>query len=378
MSETKIKKHYDRIATGKVSERLSVHENSAVKISVRAPRDGGKVNHESLKYKMANDTRAPNKHSIVSFFAGCGGLDQGFHGGFTYNGIVFDSLPFDFLAAYDNEQKCVETYKLNLPGPAEVKDLSEYDPSCIPAADILIGGFPCQDFATCGPRKGLQSGRGQLYFALVSYARHHRPKVIVGENVPGLASIAGGAALKTIERDLEAEGYRVQVWKLYGPDYGVPQNRTRLFIVCVRDDLEGFPEKPDPTHLWNHRTIKWAIQDLEAVKDETVGNQSQYFRASKAKKGNGQGDEVSNADSPGYTVRANAKSRVQFHYSLKRRLTVRECARLQTFPDNFFFPHSATTNIMQIGNAVPPMMGHIVASSLVNWLEGELENDFGD
>ncbi|MCP4607782.1 MAG: DNA (cytosine-5-)-methyltransferase [Planctomycetes bacterium] len=333
------------------------------------------VVHEYLEHDtnkvIKTTTRKKVKHTVVSFFAGCGGLDQGFHGGFDYNGIVFKKHPFEFLAAYDSEQKCVDTYKLNISANAEVRDLSSYDPADIPAADVLIGGFPCQDFATCGPRKGLRSDRGKLYLALVRYAQHHRPKIIVGENVPGLANIAGGEALKIIVGDIEAQGYTAQVWKIFGPDYGVPQNRTRLFIVCVHNDLEGFPEKPEPTHLGKHRSIKWAIEDLEKVHNETIANQSQYFRASKAKKGNGQGDEVSRVDSPAYTVRANAKSRVQFHYSLERRLTIRECARLQTFPDSFYFPHSATTNLMQIGNAVPPMLSHIVATSISKWLAGK-------
>jgi DNA (cytosine-5)-methyltransferase 1 len=107
---------------------------------------------------------------------------------------------------------------------------------------------------------------------------------------------------------------------------------------------------------------------LANVTDESVKNQSQYFKASKAKRGNGQGDEMSNPDKPAYTVRANAKSRVQFHYSLPRRLTVRECARIQTFPDAFIFPHSATTNIMQIGNAVPPILAYRVAKSIHSFL----------
>ena len=371
MRATTKTKQLSRMTIGVDPEDFTRLQTVAKKNGLSADRIVQTAVHEFLEHEVTPDTASSDKHSVVSFFAGCGGLDQGFRGDFDYNGLVFERLPFDFLAAYDNEQKCVDTYKLNLFSHAEVKDLSDYDPSDVPAADILIGGFPCQDFATCGPRKGLRSDRGKLYLALVRYARYHRPKVIVGENVPGLANIAGGDALKTIVRDVEAEGYRVEVWNMFGPDYGVPQNRTRLFIVCVRDDLKGFPERPEPTHLGQHRTIKWAIEDLKAVHDESIGNQSQYFRASKAKKGNGQGDEVSRANFPAYTVRANAKSRVQFHYSLKRRLTVRECARLQTFPDSFYFPHSATTNVMQIGNAVPPMLGHIVASSLVDWLEVE-------
>lgn len=319
--------------------------------------------------------KKPSNHhancwSVVSFFAGCGGLDLGFLGGFDFNGLPHPELPFKILHAYDFDAKAVETYRLNIDEHASVLDLSRFDPDSISAADVLIGGFPCQDFATCGPRRGLDSERGRLYRALIKYANVHKPKIIVGENVPGLANIAGGDTLKQIVREIEEAGYKVKIWTMYGPDYGVPQSRTRIFIICVRDDLVGFPVQPKPTHESNHRTIKWAIQDLERLDCETVvPNQSQYFMASKAKNGNGQGDEVSRANEPGYTVRANAKSRVQFHYSLERRLTVRECARLQTFPDDFVFPHSATSNIMQIGNAVPPMLAHSVASAITDWLK---------
>lgn len=308
--------------------------------------------------------------SVVSLFSGCGGLDLGFRGGFEYNGLNHKRLPYDILAAYDHDPKCVSTYNLNITDHAQVLDLSDFDPMSLPKGRVVIGGFPCQDFATCGPRRGLGSERGRLYKALIKYAKLHKPIAIIGENVPGLANIANGEALKTIIKEIREIGYRVQVWTMFAPEYGVPQNRTRLFIIGVRNDMAGFPVQPQPTHKNKYRSTKWAIHDLEKIDDDAVPNQSQYFMASKAKKGNGQGDETSRADEPSYTVRANAKSRVQFHYSLDRRLTVRECARLQTFPDDFLFPHSATTNVMQIGNAVPPMLGHIVASAVAEWLAG--------
>jgi DNA (cytosine-5)-methyltransferase 1 len=308
------------------------------------------------------------RHSVVSFFAGCGGLDLGFLGGFRYMGERLRAQPFDIVAAYDFNDRCVETYRLNIGDHAEVKDLAQTCSTSMPEADLLIGGFPCQDFSSCGPKRGLDSERGRLYETLVNYMRTHRPKVVVAENVPHLARMGGGAVIDTIVKDLEAVGYRFEVWNLFAPDYGVPQNRTRLFFVGVRDDIEGKPVKPAPTHAGCHRSIDWAIEDLETVTDDSVPNQSQYFKASKAKKGNGQGDETSRAGQPSYTVRANAKSRVQFHYRLPRRLTVRECARLQTFPDNFVFPFSATTNVMQIGNAVPPLLAHHVAKSVATFM----------
>lgn len=322
----------------------------------------------SITYKGTKNTAVSKIFSTVSFFCGCGGLDLGFVGGFEYKNKKFNKNPFNILAAYDLDAKSIATYKKNISPHGEVRDLSNFDPYSIVAADVLIGGFPCQDFATCGPRHGLNSDRGRLYTSLIKYMGVHKPIIVVGENVPGLANIDNGKILKKIVGDLESMGYTFKIWTLYAPDYGIPQSRTRLFIIGVRNDLPGFPVCPEPTQTEQHRTIKWAIEDLEHIDDESIPNQSQHFKASRAKKGNGQGDEVSKPDQPSYTVRANAKSRVQFHYSLKRRLTIRECARLQTFPDTFLFPHSATSNIMQIGNAVPPVLAHAVADSIAKYL----------
>ncbi len=309
------------------------------------------------------------KYSVVSFFCGCGGLDLGFAGGFSYKEIKIPKLPFEVLAAYDNDENCIKTYRQNIADHAEVKDLSSYNPHSCPPADILIGGFPCQDFSVCGPRAGLKSHRGRLYQALIQYMEVHKPMIVVGENVPGLANVMKGEILETIKKELSGVGYQVEVWTLFAPDYGIPQNRTRLFIVAVRDDLNGFPSIPIKKYTnEEYRTIKWAIDDLKQLRDDSVPNQSQYFKAAKSKN-RSQGDETSPADSPSYTIRANSHSHIQFHYALKRRLTVRECARIQTFPDDFIFPHSTTTNMMQIGNAVPPLLGNIVAKSVFEFLE---------
>ena len=298
-------------------------------------------------------------------------MDLGFRGGFEFKDKHYSSTSFSIGAAYDNDDRCVETYGLNLDSKAKALDLAVYDPKLVPRADVLIGGFPCQDFATCGPRDGLTTSRGRLYLAITQYMEEHQPKVVIAENVPGLKNIRKGEVLNTIMNDIAeaGPGYRVKLWTIYAPDFGIPQRRTRLFIVAVRDDLKGFPNEPKG-HFDknNYRSIKWGIGDLEFVTNEAIPNQSQYFKASKAKKGNGQGDETSKPDQPAYTVRANAKSRVQFHYNLSRRLTVRECARLQTFPDWFLFPFPPTTSIMQIGNAVPPVLGHYVAVSIERYL----------
>lgn len=308
------------------------------------------------------------KFSLVSMFTGVGGLDMGFKGGFKYKNQEFKSQPFNVIAAYEKDEKCVETIRKNLDIPITQLELSPELVGDFPSAEILIGGFPCQDFSSCGPKRGLESERGQLYKVLVEYMLLHKPKIVCAENVPNLARMQKGEVLKVIINDFENAGYKVQLWNLFAPDYGVPQSRRRLFFICTRKDLVGEPQLPPPTFASQHRGTKWAIEDLKSIVDETIPNQSQYFKASKAKKGNGQGDEHCKADFPSYTIRANAKSRVQFHYELERRLTIRECARLQTFPDSFVFPHSATSNIMQIGNAVPPMLSYVVANSISEYL----------
>lgn len=306
--------------------------------------------------------------TLVSYFCGCGGLDLGFRGDFEYKGHYYPHQPFNILSAYDNNKACIETYNQYFGKGGNVADLSNADPADFPAADVLIGGFPCQDFSSCGPQKGLTSERGRLYQAMIRYMEFHRPRVVVGENVINLKRMDEGTVINTIISDIEKAGYRVNVWQLYGPEYGIPQTRNRLFFVCVRNDLKGMPASPERLFSDDFRSIEWAIGDLVNVVDESVPNQSQYFAAAKAKKGNGQGDEVNQRNQPAYTIRANPKSRVHFHYELDRRLTIRECARIQTFPDDFVFTHSMTTSISQIGNAVPPVLAYIVAQQIALYL----------
>lgn len=327
---------------------------------------------------MAANKETTN-YSVVSYFSGCGGLDLGFRGGFRYHDEEYPRQPFDIIAAYDFEKHCVETYNQYFgEGSATVADLSKIDVNTVPEADLLIGGFPCQEFSSCGPLGGLESERGRLYQALITYMKKYSPQMVIGENVINLERMEDGKVIQKIVSDLHDAGYAVEVWKMFAPDYGIPQRRTRLFFICIRNDIEqkcGFPEKPKPTHEGKYRSIEWAIGDLESVTDESVPNQSQYFGASRAKNGNGQGDESNKKDQPAYTIRANPKSRVQFHYALDRRLTVRECARIQTFPDDFVFTHSKTTSISEIGNAVPPMLAYVVSSAVRDYLHRVKEAD---
>lgn len=307
--------------------------------------------------------------TVTSLFSGCGGLDLSFLGGFEYLSSRYPRLPFDVLDATDNAPDAVACYQLNLGDHSRLADLTTLPVSELHPAHVLIGGFPCQDFSSSGPKTGFNGKRGQLYRILAEYMAAYQPHIVVAENVPYLARLHDGKYLSTILRDFEAEGYHFDVWEMYGPDYGLSQSRRRLFLVGARNDHDGFPVKPRPTHIGRHISISKALRDLESVIDETVTNQSQYFVASKATSGGGQGDHTNDPDKVAYCIRANARGRIQFHYSLDRRLTVRECARLQSFPDEFVFPFTTQRNLTLIGNAVPPILGYRVAESVAHYLE---------
>lgn len=245
------------------------------------------VRHPNLEGRRFKDG-----YSVMSLFCGCGGMDLGFLGGFRYLGDEYRALPFNILSAIDIDERSIQTYRLNISDHGTVGDLTQIGASELPKARVLIGGFPCQDFSSSGPKLGFAGDRGQLYEVLVRYMAHHKPEMVIGENVPHLASLHGGQYLKAIVEDFEGAGYNFAVWNLFAPDYGLSQSRRRLFLVGVRKDLGMPPGPPKPTHSSRHRPIEEAIGDLLPITDETVANQSQYFVATKATAGGGQGDHT--------------------------------------------------------------------------------------
>lgn len=328
-------------------------------------RDNPKVISDRL-----HDVFSTKKWSILSMFSGCGGFDLGSEGGFSFLNHYYRRLPFEIKQAYEIDERACNTYQTNISDKIICCDLIKKPPSEMPYSDILLGGFPCQDFSSCGPKEGLDGKRGSLYKIMVDYMNYHQPKVVVGENVPFLLSLHNGAIIEKILKDFKSCGYEFSVWQIHCPDYGLPQSRNRVFLIGFRNDLnvKFRPKQPTPTHTFNLVPIDVALKNLEAVTDETITNQSQYFVSTKATAGAGQGDQKSKIGELGYAVRANPKGRVHFHYLLDRRLTVRETARLQSFPDEFVFPHSAGKNFMEIGNAVPPIIGHHVMAQIENFL----------
>jgi DNA (cytosine-5)-methyltransferase 1 len=317
--------------------------------------------------------------SVVSLFSGCGGLDLGLHGGFTFLGKRYKSNPFEVVYANDINKAATETFKLNFPEVRQVENeditlVLEGKASIPKKADVVVGGFPCQDFSLAGKRQGLNVKRGQLYLSMVETVKRVRPKVFLAENVKGLLLWEKGLAVEIIKEDFAKLGYVVSHKLLNTADYGVPETRERVIIVGVRKDLKREFKFPEPTHsktpsgkLKPWVSLKEAIGDLE---DQNKHDQLPNPGFSKAKLFPGtQGNKTCAPDKPGPTMRAEHHGNIEFHYLGHRRLSAREAARIQSFPDNFVFWKSTTDAYRQIGNAVAPVFGWHLAKSLAQVLQ---------
>lgn len=327
-------------------------------------------------------------YKVVSLFSGCGGLDLGLEGGFSYLGKYYDKNPFKIIWANDINEKATKTQRLNFKDLDVVcgditKVLNEtHDnqlsflediPRLPQHADVVIGGFPCQDFSLAGKREGFSVERGKLYQSMAKVIEILKPKVFLAENVKGLISWRNGLAIKTIIEDFSKLGYKVGFKLFNAADYGVPQTRERVIIIGVRNDISKDIEWPKATHSATDKnllpwvTIQEAIHDLE---DEEKHKSLPNNGYSKAKYCPGkQGNTITKANKPAPTMRAEHHGNIEFHYSLPRRLSAREAARIQSFPDDFVFVQSTTDAYRQIGNAVAPVFAWHMAQTLKNILD---------
>lgn len=295
---------------------------------------------------------------VVSLFAGCGGMDLGFLGGFDFLGKQYGKTDFRIIWANElNHAACV-TYRSNFAHPLVEGDIKGVIDSMPNAADVVIGGFPCQDISINGKMKGIAGTRSNLYIYIVEAVRRIRPKAFVVENVGGLLLKKNSSSLSKILDDFSSLGYHLE-YRLYNAeDYGVPQTRQRVFIVGTRGDIPKFVA-PAPG-MDRILTARNAIGDLE----ERGADKAFAHIWSQANVSGEQGNRRMVADRPGYTIRAECHGNIQFHYSLPRRISMREAARIQSFPDTFVFPCGLRDTERQIGNAVPPVLAWHIAVSL--------------
>ena len=308
--------------------------------------------------------RVPEKNmqtspvSVVSLFSGCGGMDLGFIGGFDFLGVKYPETGFEIIWANEINPAACKTYKRNIGEHIVNADINDVIDQLPGTADVVIGGFPCQDISINGKMLGIKGKRSGLYTYIVKAVEKINPKVFIAENVGGLLLKQNESGLKKILEDFTALGYEISCERYNAADYGVPQTRERVFIVGTRMGLPKFypplPSQNKPI------TAKEAIGDLEKrEQDEAFSHIWSLANVSGE-----QGNRKLIADRPGYTIRAECHGNIQFHYSLPRRISMREAARIQSFPDSFLFPCKLRETERQIGNAVPPVLAWYVAESV--------------
>lgn len=326
---------------------------------------------------------------IISLFSGAGGLDLG-----------FVRAGFDIAMANEFDKKIWATYEKNHKAPLIKGDIRDIKESDFPnEVDGIIGGPPCQSWSEAGALRGIDDERGQLFFDYIRILRDKQPKFFLAENVSGMLANRHSEAVQNIVSRFEECGYDVTIDLVNAADYGVPQDRKRVFYIGFRKDLNikfKFPEPTTPLPE-QKKTLRDAIGDLvdTAVpalpKNKTNGAlkipNHEYFVGAYSTIFMSR-NRVRSWDQQAFTVQASGRQ-CQLHPQapemilveknkrifvpgkehLYRRLTVRECARIQGFPDDFEFIYSdVDTGYKMIGNAVPVDLAYIIAKSIKQYL----------
>lgn len=337
------------------------------------------------------------KLTAISFFTGAGGLDLG-----------FEAAGFDVKLAVDIMPESCLSLRHNFPnkvvfGPPDCSgNINELTPDIIfkmsklkrGEIDLMIGGPPCQPFSMAAAQRFLKSDenfkrkgfeceqKGQLIFSYTELIVALKPKVFLIENVPGILSIDGGSGIKVVYDTLTKAGYTVSTpFILDAKDFGVPQNRRRAFVIGT---LSGNKiTAPHPTHssepsllFHAHTTVSQALFGLN---DQILNTEIRDHKASSVNRYKalkfGEREKLGRVDrldprKPSKTVIAGGSGgggRSHLHPYLARTMSVRECARLQTFPDKFVFLGKNGRQFTQVGNAVPPLLAEVLARRILEF-----------
>ena len=347
--------------------------------------------------------RRPTRYAAVSLFAGCGGMDLG----------AEQSGRAKVVWAIDNEHWAVETYRRNLGRHIVEADITETPVPDVPC-DILLAGPPCQDYSTLWNHDGLRTARGNLFRQVARFLDALRPAGFVLENVPGLLSANRGVAWTLVRHALRAPTsysgvqsrssvrYDLSADVLDMADLGVPQHRERLIVVGVRRDLAVRPPVIPTPYAGRPLTVRDALDDnplpADAPNHEVGLDSSDVVERLKLIPPGGNYEDIPDGhplavrglishvyrrldpDKPSYTMIAGGGGGTHgYHHVEPRRLSNREKARLQKFPDDFVFEHGCGTNKYearsmyprvrrQIGNAVPPPAANVIVTALADVL----------
>lgn len=324
-------------------------------------------------------------YKSIDLFAGIGGIRLGFDKAFEKD------IETVFVSEWD--KKAQETYKANFKDEFDIQgDITEIKESKIPQHDILLAGFPCQAFSLAGLKKGFEDARGTLFFDVARIAEYHKPKVIFCENVKNLVNHDRGKTFKVITRILENLGYKVYEKVLNSKNFGVPQNRERIYIVAFREDIDSsdfsFPGETD-----NNKVISDIMEEQEVSPKYYLSNvyldSLIRHKERHESKGNGFGYEIKKLDEIANTLVCGGMGRErnliidrrltdftpvthikgEINREYIRKMTPREWARLQGFPDDFKFVVADTHLYKQFGNSVTVSVIKAIARNIKRVLD---------
>jgi len=339
------------------------------------------------------------KPTVIDLFCGCGGLSYG-----------FIKAGYEIVIGIDNWRDAIETFNYNhTKNFGKVLDLSNAKPDEFEFKkniDVIIGGPPCQGYSIAGKRI-IEDERNKLYKSFVKFVDHYKPKAFLMENVPNIIFMGEGAVKEQIIKDFEKIGYKVVYEILMASDFGVPQNRRRAFFVGLPDNVQfEFPKRTIEVPITSKEAISdlpefslvdSAIYPIEAQstfqnlmrlnsngvynhqitihQEQTIDIISQVPDGSNYKSLPKELQQIRkvniawtrlNSQKPSFTIDTGHNH--HFHYQFNRVPTARESARLQSFPDNYIFLKGKTSQLKQIGNAVPPILANEIAKSLKKYL----------
>lgn len=325
------------------------------------------ITEEKIREEIELKIKKEKTPKVVDLFSGAGGLTYGFN------------KDFNILFGVEHDKDAAKTYSANFNHPILNEDICKLDTNELlekyGKADIVIGGPPCQGFSMAGKRDN-KDPRNSLFMEYLRFVKAFEPKYFIMENVPGILTMktsSGEYVKDIIKEEVSKLGYNLKWEKLYAPDYGIPQKRRRIIFIGWKDLEPFFPEK---THTKeSYVPIKSILIPKEEIPSKYYHSQKMidgfFKRLQKNKEsGKGFGAQFIKENEPCYTISARyykdgCDALVKYSDTEIRKLTEKEVARVQTFPDSFIFPVSSVQTYKQIGNAVPCKLGEIIATELL-------------
>ena len=307
-------------------------------------------------------------YTMIDLFAGIGGTRLGFH-------LTGRVRP---IFSSEIDKFSVKTYEANF-GDTPAGDIRQIDAEEVPEHDILVGGFPCQAFSRAGLRLGFEDTRGTLFFEIARIMKAKKPKAFLLENVKNLLSHDKGHTIEVIKNTLADLGYHVEILMYSAKDFGVPQHRERVYLVGFLKDkvpnYDAFEAPVPPCTSVSVGDILEKDTDEKYTISDALWAGHQRRRRKNIAKGNGFGFGLVDAESP-YTNTIPARYYkdgkeilVRQEGKNPRKLTPRECARLQGFPENYIIPVSDTQAYKQFGNSVAVPVIHAIADNMLKVLD---------